>query len=46
MARARLYIRRSDDDQSSYSPEAQERQNRLWCELHGHEVVGVYLETT
>jgi site-specific DNA recombinase len=44
MARARLYIRRSDDDQSAYSPEAQERQNRLWCELHGHEVVDVYID--
>jgi site-specific DNA recombinase len=44
MARARLYIRRSDDDQSTYSPEAQERQNRLWCELHGHEVAGTYID--
>lgn len=44
MARARIYIRRSDDDQSGYSPEAQERQNRLWCELHGHEVAGVYID--
>lgn len=44
MPRARLYIRRSDDDQSTYSPEAQERQNRLYCELHGHAVVKVYLD--
>lgn len=44
MARARIYIRRSNDDQSGYSPEAQERQNRLWCELHAHDVVGVYID--
>ena len=44
MPHARLYIRRSDDDQSEYSPEAQERQGRLWCELHGHSVVGVYID--
>lgn len=39
MARARIYIRRSDDDQSAFSPEAQERQCRLWCAAQGHEVV-------
>src|SRR6266496_4325390 len=44
MARARIYIRRSDDDQSTYSPEAQERQDRLYCELHGHEVIKVYID--
>ncbi len=44
MARARIYIRRSDDDQSTWSPEAQERQNRLYCELHGHEVIRVYID--
>jgi DNA invertase Pin-like site-specific DNA recombinase len=44
LSRARIYIRRSDDDQSTYSPEAQERQGRLYCELHGHEVVGIYLD--
>jgi site-specific DNA recombinase len=44
MARARIYIRRSDDDQSTYSPEAQERQDRLYCELHGHEVVKLYID--
>jgi site-specific DNA recombinase len=44
MARARIYIRRSDDDQSTYSPEAQERQNSMYCELHNHEVVGIYID--
>jgi site-specific DNA recombinase len=44
MAHARIYIRRSDDDQSTYSPEAQERQNRLYCELHQHTVVEVFLD--
>jgi DNA invertase Pin-like site-specific DNA recombinase len=44
MARARIYIRRSDDDQSTYSPEAQERQNCMYCELHNHEVVGIYID--
>src|SRR6266542_5476952 len=44
MARARIYIRRSDDDQSTYSPEAQERQNCMYCELHNHEVVEVYID--
>jgi len=39
MARARIYIRRSDDDQSAYSPEAQERQCRQWCVDNGHAVV-------
>lgn len=44
MARARIYIRRSDEDQSTYSPEAQERQDRLYCELHGHQIIGVYFD--
>jgi site-specific DNA recombinase len=39
MARARIYIRRSDDDQSGYSPEAQAREGRRWCEDQGHDVV-------
>lgn len=37
--RAAIYIRRSRDEQSEYSPEAQERQCRLYCELHGFEAV-------
>lgn len=40
MARARIYIRRSDDDQSAWSPEAQERESRRWCAERGHEVIG------
>jgi site-specific DNA recombinase len=44
MARARLYIRRSDDDQSGFSPEAQEREGRRWCETNGHTVVEVYID--
>ena len=44
MARARIYIRRSDDDQSAWSPQAQERQGRQWCEQNGHEVVDVYVD--
>lgn len=42
--RARLYIRRSDDDQSAYSPEAQERRARDHCAARGHVVVGVYTD--
>lgn len=42
--RARLYVRRSDDDQSAYSPEAQERRGRDHCATRGHVVVGVYLD--
>jgi site-specific DNA recombinase len=44
MARARIYIRRSDDDQSGYSPEAQDRESRRWCEQHTHEVIEVYTD--
>lgn len=44
MARARLYIRRSDDDQSTYSPEAQERRGRDHCVARGHVLVGVYVD--
>jgi site-specific DNA recombinase len=44
MARARIYIRRSDDDQSGYSPEAQDRESRRWCDQHDHEVVEVYTD--
>lgn len=44
MAHARIYIRRSDEDQSTYSPEAQERQDRLYCELHEHKVIGIYFD--
>ncbi len=39
MAHARIYIRRSDDDQSTYSPEAQARECRRWCAEHDHEVI-------
>src|SRR5690349_23845445 len=39
MAPARIYIRRSEDDQSGYSPEAQDRESRRWCDDHGHELV-------
>lgn len=42
--RARLYIRRSDDDQSAYSPEAQERRERDYCATRGYAVVGVYTD--
>jgi DNA invertase Pin-like site-specific DNA recombinase len=42
--RARLYIRRSDDDQSAYSPEAQERRARDYCAARGYVVVGVHLD--
>ncbi len=44
MARARIYIRRSDDDQSTWSPEAQEREDRQWCASRGHEIAGVYID--
>jgi DNA invertase Pin-like site-specific DNA recombinase len=44
MARARIYIRRSDDDQSTWSPEAQEREDRRWCGDHGHEVIELYID--
>src|SRR6266540_531656 len=44
MARARIYIRRSDDDQSTWSPEAQEREDRRWCADNGHEIAGVYID--
>jgi site-specific DNA recombinase len=44
MARARIYGRRSDDDQSTYSPDAQRRQCRVWCAQHGHEVVGEFFD--
>jgi site-specific DNA recombinase len=44
MARSRIYIRRSDEDQSGYSPEAQDRESRRWCDQHGHEVVEVYTD--
>lgn len=39
MARARIYIRRSNEEQSAFSPEAQERQCRQWCADNGHAVV-------
>ncbi len=42
--RARLYVRRSDDDQSAYSPEAQERRGRDHCAARGYDVAGVYLD--
>src|ERR1041384_3833730 len=44
MVRARIYIRRSDDEQSTWSPEAQEREDRRWCADKGHEIVGVYID--
>src|SRR5262245_17571930 len=44
MARVRLYIRRSDDDQSAWSAQAQERQGRDWCAMHDHEVVDIYVD--
>src|SRR5262245_10018627 len=44
MARARIYIRRSDDDQSGFSPEAQDRECRAWCATPGHTVVGIYTD--
>src|SRR5687767_1569007 len=42
MSRARIYIRRSDEDQSAWSPEAQLREDRRWCNDKGHEVVDIY----
>lgn len=42
MARARIYIRRSDDEQSAYSPEAQRRACELYAAQHGHVVVGTF----
>jgi DNA invertase Pin-like site-specific DNA recombinase len=44
MARARIYIRRSDDDQSAWSPQAQETQSRNWCDTSGHELVEIYFD--
>ena len=44
MASARIYIRRSDDEQSGFSPAAQEREARRWCTDNGREVVAVYTD--
>jgi site-specific DNA recombinase len=44
MARARIYIRRSDDDQSAWSPQAQETQCRNWCDTQGHELIEIYFD--
>jgi DNA invertase Pin-like site-specific DNA recombinase len=44
MARARIYGRRSDDDQSTFSPDAQKRQCRAWRAANGHEVVGEFFD--
>jgi len=44
MTRARIYIRRSDDDQSAYSPEAQDRRLRDHCAARGHTIVEAYLD--
>lgn len=44
MGRARIYIRRSDDEQSGFSPAAQERVARRWCADNGREVVAVYTD--
>lgn len=44
MPHARLYIRRSDDDQSSYSPEAQERAGRAYCESRGYTLIATYVD--
>lgn len=38
------YLRRSDDDQSSFSPEAQERIVRLQCEGYGLRIVEIYFD--
>jgi site-specific DNA recombinase len=44
MARARIYKRRSNEDQSELSPEAQDTQCRRWIMDNGHEVVEVYFD--
>lgn len=44
MSRARIYIRRSDDDQSAWSPEAQRRECEAWALRMGHEVVAAPYE--
>lgn len=44
MARARIYIRRSDDDQSGFSPAAQERECRAWCAANDHTVAAIYAD--
>jgi site-specific DNA recombinase len=42
--RAAIYIRRSTDEQSEYSIEAQERQCRMYCALQQWDVVQVYTD--
>src|SRR3954469_15464246 len=44
MARARVYIRRSSEEQSAWSPQAQERLARQWCEQNAHELVDIYID--
>lgn len=44
MANARIYIRRSDNEQSGFSPAAQEREARRWCEDNGHTIAGIYID--
>lgn len=41
---AAIYIRRSREEQSEYSPEAQERQCRLYCELQGYVLHKIYVD--
>jgi site-specific DNA recombinase len=41
---AGIYIRRSDDDQSSYSPQAQDRIGRDFCATNGLIVVEIYCD--
>jgi DNA invertase Pin-like site-specific DNA recombinase len=42
--RAHIYIRRSNDEQSGYSPQAQERDCRRHCTERGYEVVSVHID--
>lgn len=44
MARVRGYGRRSDDDQSTFSPQAQERAVRAWSDANGHTFAGWYFD--
>lgn len=41
---AGIYLRRSDDDQSSFSPEAQERIARMQCATYGLRIVEIYFD--
>ena len=44
MADARGYGRRSDDDQSTFSPAAQQRAVEAWCQANGHTLVAWYFD--